>query len=48
MIIGTITLKSGDVIEINDGALVANCLSISSATCGSDFDIGTFNASEGL
>lgn len=47
MIQGTITLKNGTEIEINDDVLVRDGLSFSMSTStGGRFDIGTFNAAE--
>lgn len=42
---GTITLKDGATIEIDDQKLVNNALKVSMSTCsGLNFDFGTFNA----
>lgn len=47
MLQGTITLKDGTGIELNDGKLVRDGLEISMSTSsGGRFDIGTFNAAE--
>lgn len=43
-ITGTITLASGEELEITDENLVANSLTVRMSTCGSRFDIGSFNA----
>lgn len=45
MITGTITLKDGTVIEMDDSKLAAGSLKITMSTCSaSSFDVGTFNA----
>ena len=45
MITGTITLKDGTVIDMDDSRLVSNSLKVTMSTCSaSSFDIGTFNS----
>lgn len=43
---GWIKTKSGEVIEVSDEKIQQNSLVITRKTCGSQFDIGTFNAAQ--
>lgn len=43
---GWIKMKSGEIIEITDEMIQQGSLVITRSTCGSQFDIGTFNAAQ--